>query len=97
MTEQAPNIDIQPGGGSRLVYDKARRTIVAAPNERQKANQELFERLRLLVIQHGTQEDVDALHELRERFNRTYLHADEDATVTDRLFDTGEKKDAGNG
>jgi len=23
----------------------------------------------------------------------TYLHADEDATVTDRLFDTGEKKD----
>ena len=27
----------------------------------------------------------------------TYLHADEDATVTDRLFDTGEKKDAENG
>jgi integrase len=27
----------------------------------------------------------------------TYLHADEDPTVTDRLFDTGEKKDAENG
>jgi integrase len=27
----------------------------------------------------------------------TYLHADEDATITDRLFDTGEKKDAENG
>ncbi len=27
----------------------------------------------------------------------TYLHADEDATVTDKLFDTGEKKDAENG
>jgi integrase len=27
----------------------------------------------------------------------TYLHADEDATVTDRLFDTGEKKDVENG
>jgi integrase len=28
---------------------------------------------------------------------QTYLHADEDATVTDRLFDTGEKKDVENG
>jgi hypothetical protein len=70
MTEQAPNIDIQPGEGGRLVYDKERRTIVAAPNGRQLANQELFERLRLLVIQHGTKDDVDALHNLRERFNR---------------------------
>lgn len=31
--------------------------------------QEQFERLRLLVIQHGSKEDVDALHDLRERFN----------------------------
>lgn len=36
----------------------------------QSTNQELFERIRLLVVQHGTHEDVDALHELRERFNR---------------------------
>jgi hypothetical protein len=28
-TVQAPNIDIKPGSGGRLVYDKARRTIVA--------------------------------------------------------------------
>jgi len=28
MPDQAPNIDLQPGGG-RLVYDKARRAIVA--------------------------------------------------------------------
>lgn len=30
--EDAPNIDIKPGQGGRLVYDKARRTIVAAPH-----------------------------------------------------------------
>lgn len=30
MTDQAPNIDIKPGGG-RLVYDKERRTIVSLP------------------------------------------------------------------
>ncbi len=36
----------------------------------QSTNQELFERLRLLVILHGTQEDVDALHEFKDRFNR---------------------------
>lgn len=29
MDEQAPNIDVKPGQGGRLVYDKARRTIVA--------------------------------------------------------------------
>ena len=29
MTEMAPNIDIEPGSGGRLVYDKKRRTIVA--------------------------------------------------------------------
>ena len=29
MTEDAPNIDVKPGDGGRLVYDKARRTIVA--------------------------------------------------------------------
>lgn len=29
MTEQAPNIDVKPGDGGRLVYDKERRTIVA--------------------------------------------------------------------
>lgn len=29
MTDQAPNIDIEPSSGGRLVYDKARRTIVA--------------------------------------------------------------------
>lgn len=33
-------------------------------------NQEQFERLRLLVIQHGTKEDVDALHDFRLSFNR---------------------------
>jgi hypothetical protein len=33
-------------------------------------NQEKFERLRLLVIQHGTKEDVDALHDFRVSFNR---------------------------
>jgi hypothetical protein len=35
-----------------------------------KTNQELFERLRLLVVLHGEKDDVEALHELRERFNR---------------------------
>lgn len=29
MPDQAPNIDIRPGTGGRLVYDKARRVIVA--------------------------------------------------------------------
>jgi hypothetical protein len=29
MSEDAPNIDVKPGDGGRLVYDKARRTIVA--------------------------------------------------------------------
>lgn len=29
MPEQAPNIDVKPGDKGRLVYDKARRTIVA--------------------------------------------------------------------
>lgn len=32
MTEDAPNIDLS-GGGGRLVYDKARRTIVSQPKE----------------------------------------------------------------
>lgn len=31
MPDQAPNIDIKPGSGGRLVYDKERRTIVAQP------------------------------------------------------------------
>lgn len=31
MPDQAPNIDIKPGDGGRLVYDKERRTIVAQP------------------------------------------------------------------
>lgn len=33
MPDQAPNIDIEPGKGGRLVYDKERRTIVAASDE----------------------------------------------------------------
>jgi hypothetical protein len=32
MTEQAPKIDLS-GGGGKLVYDKARRTIVLLPKE----------------------------------------------------------------
>lgn len=35
MTDQAPNIDIKPGDGGRLVYDKTKRAIVAVPNDRQ--------------------------------------------------------------
>lgn len=34
MPDQAPNIDLQPGASGRLVYDKARRTIVTVPNGR---------------------------------------------------------------
>lgn len=34
-TEQAPNIDLT-AKGSRLVYDKARRTIVAVPVKREQ-------------------------------------------------------------
>lgn len=40
MPDQAPNIDIKPGAGGRLVYDKERKTIVAAPNERQQAERQ---------------------------------------------------------
>lgn len=29
MPDQAPNVDIEPGQGGRLVYDKERRTIIA--------------------------------------------------------------------
>lgn len=33
-------------------------------------NQADFERLRMLVIQHGEKADVDALHDLCEAYNR---------------------------
>ncbi|MCS3691992.1 formylmethanofuran dehydrogenase subunit E [Bradyrhizobium elkanii] len=39
--------------------------------------QESFERLRLLAIRHGTKEDVDALHDLRERLNQLLYEASE--------------------
>jgi hypothetical protein len=44
----------------------------------QESNQELFEQLRLLVIQYGTQDDVSALHALRKRFNGLVGVRDED-------------------
>lgn len=40
MPDQAPNIDIKPRDGSKLVYDKARRTIIAVPNERQQTDRQ---------------------------------------------------------
>lgn len=33
MPDQAPNIDVKPGQGGKLVYDKTRRTIVAEPEK----------------------------------------------------------------
>ena len=38
------------------------------------SNQDLFEQIRLLIIQHGTYEDVDTFHELKDRFNRLVAH-----------------------
>lgn len=38
-------------------------------------DQELFEMLRALVILYGKKRDVDALHELKERFNAHQGHA----------------------
>lgn len=35
MPDQAPDIDLKPGASGRLVYDKARRTIVTVPHENQ--------------------------------------------------------------
>lgn len=53
-------------------------------------NQELFERLRLLVIKHGTKDDVDALHDLRERFNNlAQLIADPDVQNWPEKVDGG--------
>lgn len=50
MPDQAPNIDIKPGGG-RLVYDKERRTIVSAPNEKFAARAAVHAKLDDLAAQ----------------------------------------------
>lgn len=50
MTEQAPKIDLSKGGG-RLVYDKARRTIVA--ERREELDGEVVGCLEKMMAQNG--------------------------------------------
>lgn len=40
MPDQVPNIELKPGSGGRLVYDKARRTIVTIPHEREQVERQ---------------------------------------------------------
>lgn len=38
-------------------------------------NQELFEVLRMLVVLHGDKQDVDVLHEFKDRYNSMFSEA----------------------
>lgn len=50
MPDRAPNIDIKPGDGGRLVYDKTRRTIVAVPSAEQLTQAKQIELLTDLLL-----------------------------------------------
>lgn len=67
MPDQAPNIDIKPGAGGRLVYDKARRTIVAEPKAHKVMTPEEYAAMPLIGW-HEVCRDVDGFGGVGVRF-----------------------------
>lgn len=67
MPDQAPNIDIEPGKGGRLVYDKQRRTIVAESKAHKVMTPEEYAAMPIIGW-HEVCRDVDGFGGVGVRF-----------------------------